>query len=358
VAVDIPSGISADTGETLGASVKAHLTATMALPKRGHFVRDGLEQRGKLRIIDIGFPRALVESAGIKTELITPSLLEGLPPPRPKGIHKGALGHLLVIAGSIGKRGAAQMTGLAALRSGTGLGTIATPKSIEPSLASRMEAMTLPLPETADGTVALTAEKAILQAVEGKEAVAIGPGLSQNSETQRLVKALIAEVSLPMVVDADGINAIAADLSVLKKKKGPLILTPHPGEMGRLLGTRADAVQRERFDVAADFAEKWGLFLVLKGAHTIIAGPDGSLWVNRTGNPGMATAGIGDALTGIIGGFLAQGLAPEKAATLGIYLHGLAGDLAAAERGDAGLLSSDLIGKIPQAIKLKREPKS
>ncbi|HZR46345.1 MAG TPA: NAD(P)H-hydrate dehydratase, partial [Candidatus Manganitrophaceae bacterium] len=347
VAVDIPSGISADTGETLGASVKAHLTATMALLKRGHFVRDGLEQRGKLRIIDIGFPPALVESAGIKTELITPSLLEGLPPPRPKGIHKGALGHLLVIAGSIGKRGAAQMTGLAALRSGTGLVTIATPKSIEPSLASLMEAMTLPLPETADGTVALTAEKAILQAVEGKEAVAIGPGLSQNSETQRLVRALIAEVSLPMVVDADGINAIAADLSVLKKKKGPLILTPHPGEMGRLLGTRADAVQRERFDVAADFAEKWGVFLVLKGAHTIIAGPDRSLWVNRTGNPGMATAGIGDALTGMIGGFLAQGLAPEKAATLSIYLHGLAGDLAATERGDAGLLSSDLIGKIP-----------
>lgn len=358
VAVDIPSGISADTGETLGISVKAQLTATMALPKRGHFIREGLEQRGKLRIVDIGFPTALIDSAGIKAELITPSMLEGLPPPRPKGIHKGTLGHLLVIAGSVGKRGAAQMTGLSAMRSGTGLVTIAVPESIEPGLAPLMEAMTLPLPETADGTVALAAEKTLLAAMEGKEAVAIGPGLSQNAETQRLVRSLIAEVSLPMVIDADGINAVAADLSVLKKKKGPLILTPHPGEMGRLLGAKADAVQKDRFNLAAGFAGKWGVFLVLKGAHTIIAAPDGALWVNRTGNPGMATAGIGDALTGMIGGFLAQGLTAEKAATLGIYLHGLAGDLAAAERGEAGLITSDLIGKIPQAIKLKREPTS
>lgn len=358
VAVDIPSGISADTGEKLGAAVKAHLTATMALPKRGHFIQAGLEHRGKLRIVDIGFPPALIDSAEIKTELITSEMLKGLPPPRPKGVHKGTLGHLLVIAGSVGKKGAAQMTGLSAMRSGTGLVTIAVPRSIEPGLAPLMEAMTLPLPETADGTLALAGEKALLSAMEGKEAVAIGPGLSQNAETQRLVRTLIAEVSLPMVIDADGINAVAADLSVLKKKRGPLILTPHPGEMGRLLGAKADAVQKERFNVAADFAGKWGVFLVLKGAHTIIAAPDGSLWVNRTGNPGMATAGIGDALTGMIGGFLAQGLPAEKAATLGIYLHGLAGDLAAAERGEAGLITSDLIGKIPQAIFNKNKKES
>lgn len=358
ISVDLPSGISADTGEMMGTAVKAHFTLTMALPKRGHFVQAGLEHRGKLRVVDIGFPPALIESANIKVELITPSMLEGLPPPRAKGIHKGTLGHLLVVAGSVGKKGAAQMTGLAAMRSGAGLVTIALPKSLDASLASVMEAMSLPLPETAEGTLALAGEKSLLQAMEGKNAVAIGPGLSQNAETQRLVRNLIAEVGLPMVIDADGINAIASDLSVLKKKKGPLILTPHPGEMGRLLGRRADAVQKERFDIAADFSEKWEVFVVLKGAHTIIAGPDRSLWVNHTGNPGMATAGIGDALTGMIGGFLAQGMGLKEAATLGIYLHGLAGDLAAAERGEAGLITSDLIGKIPLAISHKNKKES
>lgn len=354
VSVDIPSGISADTGEMLGTAVKADLTLTMALPKRGHFVQAGLERRGKLQVVDLGFPPALIESAGIQVELITAAMLEGLPPRRAKGIHKGTLGHLLVVAGSVGKRGAAQMTGLAAMRSGTGLVTIAMPRSLDAGFTSLMEAMSLPLPETAEGTLALAAEKPLLEAMEGKNAAAIGPGLSQNAETQRLVRTLIAEAGLPMVIDADGLNAIAADLSVLKKKRGPLILTPHPGEMGRLLGKRPDAVQKDRFNIAADFAEKWDVFIVLKGAHTIIAGPDRSLWVNQTGNPGMATAGIGDALTGMIGGFLAQGLGPKEAATLGIYLHGLAGDLAAAERGEAGLITSDLIGKIPEAILNKR----
>ena len=350
IAVDLPSGISADTGEKLGTAVRADMTLTMALPKRGHFVQAGLEHRGKLRVVDLGFPPALIESANLKVALITAAMLEGLPPRRAKGIHKGTLGHLLVVAGSVGKRGAAQMTGLAAMRSGTGLVTIALPQSLDPSLASLMEAMSLPLPETAEGTLALEGEKLLLTALEGKNAVAIGPGLSQNSETQRLVRNLIAEVRLPMVVDADGINAVAADLSILKKKRGPLILTPHPGEMGRLLGKGADFVQKDRFNLTADFAEKWEVFVVLKGAHTLIAAPDRSLWVNHTGNPGMATAGIGDALTGMIGGFLAQGMNPKEAATLGIYLHGLAGDLAAAERGEAGLITSDLIGKIPQAI--------
>lgn len=350
IAVDLPSGIDADTGEMLGAAVKAELTLTMALPKRGHFVQAGLEHRGKLRIVDIGFPDALIASAKIRVELITAAMLEGLPPPRAKGIHKGTLGHLLVIAGSAGKRGAAQMTGLSAMRSGTGLVTIALPRSLDAGLTSLMEAMTLPLPETAEGTLALAGEKEILRAMEGKSAVAIGPGLSQHAETRRLVRSLIAEETLPMVIDADGINAIAGDLSVLRKKRAPVILTPHPGEMGRLLGKPAGLVQKERFDAAADFAEKWELFVVLKGAHTIIAAPDRSLWVNRTGNPGMATAGIGDALTGMIGGFLAQGMGPKEAATLGIYLHGLAGDLAAAERGEAGLITSDLIDKIPQAM--------
>jgi len=350
VSVDIPSGISADTGELLGFAVKADYTFTMALPKWGHFLQEGLEHRGELAVIDIGFPPALIEAAKISVALITPEEMAGFPPPRPRGAHKGTAGHLLVIAGSFGKKGAALMTALAALRCGTGLVTIALPKSIDLATADLMEVMTLPLPETSEGTLSLAAEKMLLQATQGKDAVAIGPGLSQNEETQRLIQTLIAEVSLPMVVDADGLNALAGDLSALKRRKGPLIMTPHPGEMSRLIGKRTDLIQRERFTVAAEFAEKWGAVMVLKGAHTVVASPDGFVRVNQTGNPGMATAGTGDALTGMIAAWLAQGAAPVDAATWGVALHGTAGDLAAAEVGEISLITSDLIEKIPEAI--------
>ncbi|MFQ5950197.1 MAG: NAD(P)H-hydrate dehydratase, partial [Nitrospiria bacterium] len=324
---------------------------TMALPKRGHFVQAGLEHRGKWEAIDIGFPPALIDQANIKVDLITPQMMKDLPPRRPKGIHKGTMGHLLLIAGSVGKRGAAQMAGLAAMRSGTGLVTIALPASVGTSGSPfPVEVMTLPLPETKEGTLSLAAEKKLLQGIAGKSAVAIGPGLSDHPETQHLVRNLIHQVSIPMVVDADGINAIASDPSTLERKQGTLILTPHPGEMGRLLGKEAGHIQRDRFNIAADFAKKWGVVLVLKGAHTIVAAPDGSLRVNNTGNPAMATAGVGDALTGMIAGWVAQGITPWDAATLGIYLHGLAGDLAEEALGEGSLMASDLIGKIPEAI--------
>ncbi len=350
VAVDIPSGISADTGEVLGIAVKADFTFTMALPKWGHFLQEGLEHRGKLDVVDIGFPPALIEREKIAADLITPQMRIGFPPPRPRGIHKGAAGHLLIVAGAVGKKGAALMTAEAALRSGAGLVTIALPKSIDVATAGLKEVMTLPLPETEEGTLSQAGEKLLRQAIKGKDAVAIGPGLSENEETQRLVRTLIGEVSIPMVVDADALNALAGDLSVLKNRKIPAVLTPHPGEMGRLVGKRADAIQRDRPSVAADFAEAWNAIVVLKGAHTIIAAPDRSLRINNTGNPGMATAGTGDALTGIIGAWLAQGIAPIEAATWGVALHGDAGDLAAAGRGEIGLITSDLIEQIPKAI--------
>ncbi|TAK02597.1 MAG: NAD(P)H-hydrate dehydratase, partial [Candidatus Manganitrophaceae bacterium] len=312
------------------------------------------EYRGRLGVVDIGFPPALIEAAKIPIDLILPQELAGFPPPRPRGAHKGTAGHLLVIAGSFGKKGAAMMASSAALRCGTGLVTVALPKSIDLATAGLMEAMTLPLPETSEGTLSLAAEKSLLQAVQGKDAVAIGPGLSQNEETQRLIRTLIAETSLPMVIDADGLNALAGDLSVLKKRKAPVILTPHPGEMSRLVGKRADVVQKERFTVAAEFAKRWGAIVVLKGAHTVIAAPDGMVRVNSTGNPGMATAGTGDALTGMIAAWLAQGISPVEAAAWGVALHGHAGDLAAAARGEISLITSDLIEKIPEAIQTFR----
>lgn len=351
IAVDIPSGISADTGQSMGTAVKAHATMTMALPKRGHFMQDGLTHTGQLHVVDLGFPDALVNEADLKVTLIGPAHIKDLLPPREKGTHKGTMGHLLVIAGALGKQGAPLMTSLAALRSGAGLVTTALPKSIEQGFSlQNMELMTLPLPETETGSISIAAEKLIACAIAGKKAVAIGPGLSQDPDVRPLVLNIIKTVSIPMVIDADALNAVASDLPILKQKQAPLILTPHPGEMGRLTGRTAAAVQKDRFNVAAQFAAAWDVILVLKGPHTLVALPDGTLWVNTTGNPGMATAGIGDALTGIIAGCLAQGLLPAQAAIFGVYLHGRAGDLAAIEKGEAGLLTSDLIGKIPAAI--------
>jgi len=349
--VDIPSGISADTGAVLGHAVKADITLTMALPKWGHFLQAGLDHRGDLRVVDIGIPPSLIDAGDFQVEWVSASSLPVLPS-RPKQSHKGSMGHLLVLAGAKGKEGAAGMTSLSALRCGAGLVTLALPESCLSSPAlSTMEVMTLALPETDQASLSRFAERTILEAGRGKHALAIGPGLSQNPETQELVRNLVAGMNLPMVIDADGINALAEDLSCLKSNKGPRILTPHPGEMGRLIGQSASEVQKNRFRVAAEFAETWGVVLVLKGACTLVAAPDGRLRINPTGNPGMATAGSGDVLTGVIAAYLAQGLSPLDAATLGVYHHGAAGDLAAEALGEAGLLASDLIGKLPLALR-------
>lgn len=351
VSVDIPSGISADTGEILGAAVCADYTFTMGLPKRGLFLREGLQCRGAWDVIDIGFPKALIDQADIKVTLIGPSDLKGFSSPRVLGAHKGTFGHLLMIAGSKGMKGSAAMASLSALRAGCGLVTTALPNSIDSLSQTLMEVMTLPVAETEQGTLSLKAEKELINALTGKAAVAIGPGLSQNPETVRLILSLIAQIEIPMVIDADGINAIAGDLSVLThRKRGLTILTPHAGEMGRLLGVTTETVQKDRMGTASHFAQKWGVIVVLKGAHTLVAAPDGSVAISNTGNPGMATAGTGDVLTGIIGGLLAGGGAPQSAAINGVVLHGLAGDIACNETGEISLIASDIINKIPHAI--------
>ena len=350
VAVDIPSGISADTGERMGASVEADYTFTMGLPKRGLFLREGLQCRGSWDIVDIGFPKALVAQANIKVELMGPADLKGFPHARLLGAHKGTFGHLLIIAGSKGKKGAAVMASLSALRAGCGLVTTALPKSIDSISKDGMEVMTLPLSETEEGTLSLTAEKELINALAKKDAVAMGPGLSQHPETVRLILNLITQIEIPMIIDADAINALATDLSVLNHRKGPVILTPHAGEMGRLLGVSSETVQKDRIGTASSFAQKWGVIVVLKGAHTLIVAPDGSVAMANTGNPGMATAGTGDVLTGIIGGFLAAGIDPLSSAIRGVILHGLAGDIACRAFGEISLIASDIIHKIPDAI--------
>lgn len=352
VAIDLPSGVEADTGAVLGAAVRATTTVTLALPKRGLFLYPGAGYVGKLRVADIGIPAPLLDEAPAEVVVTEEGEVAKLLKPFPPDVHKGQRGHLLVVAGSLGKTGAAVMTARGALRCGAGLVTVAVPASLQPLVAQQiMEAMTLPLAETKDRTLAPEALEPILQALEGKDALAIGPGLSTHPETGDLVRVLLTRVRRPVVLDADGLNALAGAPEILKQMPSPCILTPHPGEMGGLMGTGAAAVQGDRLGVAREFALRWGVYVVLKGAHTVLAMPDGRLRINPTGGPGMATGGTGDVLTGMLGALLVQGFSPEEAMTAGVYLHGRAGELAEAAYGDRGMVAGDLIERIPDSLR-------
>ena len=352
VSVDIPTGINADTGRVMGAAVKADLTVTMALLKCGLVLLPGAEFSGTVLVADIGMPSEVVDSERITLSLLNQGYAWGIISDREPGAHKGDFGHLMVIAGSPGKAGAAVMAARSALRVGSGLVSVATPNNLVPIIQTSIaEAMCIPSAESIEGTLGLGAEEELLKAAIGKNACAIGPGLSTHYETVQVVRSLIQRLPIPLIIDADGLNALASDVAVLKRAKAPRILTPHPGEMARLLGISSAEVQQDRLGIAAVFAAKYNVTLVLKGAGTVVACSDGQLFINSTGNPGMATAGTGDALTGMIGGFLAQGYSPTQAACLGVYLHGLAGDLAAKEKGELGLIAGDLIEKIPDATR-------
>jgi len=336
----------------MGIAVMAKLTVTLALPKLGLFLYPGADHVGQLKIVDIGIPETLVDRLQVRIELLTENQMTSLLPKRPQNSHKGTYGHTGIIAGSVGKTGAAVMASLSALRTGAGMVTLALPAGLESSLPSRpWEIMTLPLPETGERTLSLSAEKEIMQFLEGKASVAIGPGLSTQTETQELVRNLIEQIEIPTVLDADGLNAFSGKDELLLRARAPLILTPHPGEMARLSGVNAEKVQKDRLGMAGHFSREHRVHLVLKGAKTVVADPSGNLSINPTGNPGMSTAGTGDVLTGMIVGLLSQGLSASDAARLGVYLHGLAGDLAAAQHGLAGLIAGDLIEQIPTAIR-------
>jgi NAD(P)H-hydrate epimerase len=350
-AVDIPSGISADTGEALGAAVRAKLTVAFALPKRGHFLPPGSDHTGELRVVDIGIPQRAIDQTALPLSLFTETDAAACVPARPREGHKGTFGHVLVVAGSLGKSGAAMLTARAALRTGAGLTTLACPESVLRAGEDKpAEIMTLPLPETPEHTLAASALDALLVTAKQATVVAIGPGLSTHPETQSVIRELIARLSIPMVIDADGLNALADHLDPFKRPHAPTILTPHPGEMGRLTKLGSREVQRRRIDLAAEFAKAHQVVLALKSARTVVASPDGRVTLNPTGNAGMATAGTGDVLTGVIAALVAQGLAPADAARLGVYLHGAAGDMVARERGERGMLAGDLLDRLPAAL--------
>ncbi len=352
VAVDLPSGIHTDTGAMLGTAVQAGLTVTLGNPKLGLFLGAGIDHVGHLRCIDIGIPNQYVEELHVPIDLLTPATIRPCLPTRPASSHKGTFGHAGIIAGSSGKSGAAALAAKAALRAGAGLVTVATPASVQTSLASSIpEVMTLPLPETAEHALSRKALPQLHAFLRSRSAVGIGPGLSTHAETAEVIRTLISQCDRPSVIDADALNALAGHTGLLRSCPMSPIVTPHPGEMARLLDeSTAATVNRNRLGIAQDFARTHSSVVVLKGARTIIAHPHGPTSITPTGNPGMATAGTGDVLTGVIAGLLAQGLSPWEAAQSGVYLHGLAGDLAAHAYGQPSLMASDLFAYLPQAM--------
>jgi len=351
VALDVPSGLPADGGAPEGPVVSAWLTPTFAAPKLGLVIGPGAERAGRVSVVPIGVPEAEV-ARDARTFLLEASDVAPLFPRRPREVHKGTYGHLLVVAGSVGKTGAAALCARAALRAGVGLVTVGTAASAQPTVAAlSLEAMTEPLPETAAHTLAVKAREPLAALAEARDAVAVGPGLGLDHETRGLARDLVGTLARPMAVDADALTALSDHLHVLRGVHAARVLTPHPGEMARLVGASVDDVQRDRIGVARAFATTHGVYLVLKGARTLIAEPDGRVLINPTGNAGMASGGTGDVLTGILGALLARGIDAARAAPAAVYLHGLAGDVAAERVGEEALIASDVIEALGEAFR-------
>ena len=356
VAVDMPSGLASDAQDLGGPVVNADFTVTFTAPKLGQMVSPRAASCGVLVVRGIGTPPELLESdPHLKIHWIEPGEFRALPLARDPVANKGTYGHALIVAGSLGKSGAAILSARGALRSGAGLVTVATPESVLPVVAAGMpEMMTAPLAATEAGTASLRSLEygRFAEIARGKSVLAIGPGLSMQSETQQFIRAVVAATEVPIILDADGLNAYAGMADHLNQRQASLIaLTPHPGEMARLLGGTAKDVQARRLDAALEAAGRWRAHVILKGFHTILATPSGNAYINTTGNPGMATGGTGDVLTGILAGLTAQFGVEDwpRVLSLGVYLHGLAGDIAASRVGQAPLIASDLIEAIPEA---------
>ncbi len=352
VSVDIPSGLSSDTHQIIGPCVKADLTVTLGAPKIAHVFPPAEEYIGELIVADISIPPFLFENEKLKLELIEKQAIISCFKPRGKDTHKGTYGHLFILAGSFGKTGAAIMAGKSALKIGAGLVTIGTPESCLPIIArSMMELMTEPLPETEKKTLSKEALEKVLTLLENKDAILIGPGITTHPSTSNLIFKLLEKIDKPMIIDADGLNIIASNPDILKNLKNNTVLTPHPGEFARLLKKPTKEILKNKIEYTREFAIKYNIYLVLKGYKTLIATPQGDVFVNPTGNPGMATAGSGDVLSGILGGLIVQQNNFFEAILAGVYVHGLSGDIAVQKIGERSLVAGDLIKYLPKAIK-------
>lgn len=351
VSVDIPSGLPADGGPIEGPVVRAAHTVTMGLPKLGMVVYPGVEFTGTVTVASLDFPEDLLNDPDIRLDLLTEAMIAAQLPPRPRDGHKGTFGSVLIVGGSQGMTGAPVLASRAAMRSGVGLVFCATAESLQPQIAARLlEELTIPLP-SADGR-ALDLDSLPKIAAEAKrmDSIALGPGFGQAEATKQFVLKAVEEIQLPIVLDADALNALAGHLEVLRRRHAPAILTPHPGEMARLTGLSVAQVQADRIGVARTLAGDHQVVAVLKGAQTIVADPDGSAYINPTGNTGLAKGGSGDVLTGLIAGLLAQTRTALPAALCGVFLHGLAADLAADSIPPRAMIASDVIDHLPKAF--------
>jgi ADP-dependent NAD(P)H-hydrate dehydratase / NAD(P)H-hydrate epimerase len=352
VAVDIPSGLSSDTHLVIGPAVKADLTVALAAPKICHVFPPGEDFVGELAVVPISIPPRLFEDERWKVDLVEKKNIRPYFGKRKKDTHKGSYGHLFVLAGSLGKTGAAVMAAKSALRLGAGLVTVGTPESCLPIIARAViELMTEALPETEAKTLSPKALPRILDLLKGKDALLLGPGISTDPSTAKLVFSLLPKLRVPVLIDADGLNILAEDPEILKTLKTPAVLTPHPGEFARLVRLPVQDVLDRRLELVPRFAEKYGVYIVLKGYRTVMATPQGRVFINPTGNPGMATGGSGDVLSGMIASLLIQEKDLAGAVRAAVYLHGLCGDIGARKIGERPLIAGDLIKYVPLGLR-------
>ena len=350
--IDIPSGINGDTGEVMGIAVEADFTVTYGLPKIGNLLYPGYENCGKLYVSHISFPPSIYEKNSTKVEISQPVFL----PERYGNAHKGDLGDTLFIAGASNYFGAPYFSASSFLKAGGGYARLASPSSITPFIAGKgSEVVFFPQKETSSGSIALKNKSALLSLSEDVDMVVMGPGLSLNEETQTLVRELSIKINKPLLIDGDGLTAIAKDISVLKRRKSMTILTPHLGEMAGITGLSIRETNENKINMLQKTAEEIGAIIVLKGAHSLIGYPDRRVLINMSGNPGMATAGSGDVLTGTIAAMFGLGLSLEDAVPAGVFIHGLSGDIAAVEKGEDGMTAQDILDFLPDAVKYYRE---
>lgn len=348
VSVDVPSGIDSTTGGVHGCAVRADLTVTMAIPKAGLYIYPGRSYAGRVEVGDIGVPGSLLTDPSIPWNVTTEEDIRRIIRPREADTHKGTYGHAAVLGGSPGKTGAPYMAAMGALRAGAGLVTIALPSGLNAVMEEKtVEAMTRPLPQTPDGVLGEESFGEVSKFLEGKSVLVMGPGLGTSKDTTALVKMIIKSLRVPAVIDADALNALIGDPGALSMARAPVVITPHPGEASRLLKVQTKDVQADRIGSALRLSKITRSTVVLKGASTVIAGVDGTLYINPTGNPGLATAGTGDVLSGMIGGLISQGCKPFDAAVAAVYIHGLAADLVRKRSGEAGMIATDLLPLIP-----------
>lgn len=351
VSIDLPSGMSADTPDLPGDVVEAALTVALGAPKLPLVLPPAEQRAGEIVIADIGIPAEVIDALeGPRIDLLTRERIRSLITPRAPDAHKGDFGHVLVVAGSRGKTGAATLAAQGALRSGVGLVTVATPRSVQPVVAALgAEYMTLPVEETADGTIDFSAAERLLE--QPVDVILAGPGLGRGEGVATFVRELVENSEIPLVLDADALNAFADEPAALVGREGrDIIITPHPGEMARLVGATVADVQADRLGIARDFAAGHRVYVILKGYRTLIATPDGHIFINPTGSPGMATGGTGDVLAGMVAAWLAQLLDADAACSVAAYVHGAAGELADADEGEVSMTAGDLIAHIGDAV--------